>query len=271
MIPSITLPVVIVATFAGMYLLYYSIDNLSLMALTIAIGFLVDDAIVMIENIVRHIEAGKPPLEAALDGAGEIGFTILSITLSLAAVFIPVLFMAGVVGLLFHEFAMTTVLAIFLSGLRVADADPDDVRAVSDPREPEQQGRFSRWLEHGFDRMRDLYDRGLIWALAHQFPMLMVNIGLIVLTVVPLHRDSEGVPARTGHRHLHRRGAGARGHRVRDDQRQSRTNAPPSSSRIPPSQASSASLARPAAIRARARRACSPSSSRSISARRCSR
>jgi multidrug efflux pump subunit AcrB len=115
-IPSITLPVVIVATFAGMYLLNYSIDNLSLMALTISIGFLVDDAIVMIENIVRHIEAGKPPLEAALDGAGEIGFTILSITLSLAAVFIPVLFMAGVVGLLFHEFAMTTVLAIFLSG-----------------------------------------------------------------------------------------------------------------------------------------------------------
>ena len=115
-IPSITLPVVIAETFAAMYLLGYSIDNLSLMALTIAIGFLVDDAIVMIENIVRHIEVGKPPLEAALDGAGEIGFTILSITLSLAAVFIPVVFMSGVVGLLFHEFAMVTILAIFLSG-----------------------------------------------------------------------------------------------------------------------------------------------------------
>ncbi len=99
-IPGIVLPVVIVATFGAMDLLGYSIDNLSLMALTIAIGFLVDDAIVMIENIVRHIEEGKPPVEAALDGAGEIGFTILSITLSLAAVFIPVLFMAGVVGLL---------------------------------------------------------------------------------------------------------------------------------------------------------------------------
>ena len=183
-IPSITLPVVIVATFAGMYLLNYSIDNLSLMALTISIGFLVDDAIVMIENIVRHIEAGKPPLEAALDGAGEIGFTILSITLSLAAVFIPVLFMAGVVGLLFHEFAMTTVLAIFLSGFVSLTLTPMMCARFLTPERHERQGRFSRWLENGFDRMRDLYDRGLIWTFAHQFPMLMVNIGLIVLTVV---------------------------------------------------------------------------------------
>ena len=183
-IPSITLPVVIVATFAGMYLLNYSIDNLSLMALTISIGFLVDDAIVMIENIVRHIEAGKPPLEAALDGAGEIGFTILSITLSLAAVFIPVLFMAGVVGLLFHEFAMTTVLAIFLSGFVSLTLTPMMCARFLTPESHERQGRFSRWLENGFDRMRDLYDRGLIWTFAHQFPMLMVNIGLIVLTVV---------------------------------------------------------------------------------------
>ena len=142
-IPSITLPVVIVATFAAMYLLGYSIDNLSLMALTIAIGFLVDDAIVMIENIVRHIEAGKPPLEAALDGAGEIGFTILSITLSLAAVFIPVVFMAGVVGLLFHEFAMTIDSRDIPLRLRVADADADDVRAVSDPRERRAAGTAS--------------------------------------------------------------------------------------------------------------------------------
>ncbi len=115
-IPSITLPVVLVATFGAMYLLSYSIDNLSLMALTIAIGFLIDDAIVMIENIVRHIEDGKPPLQAALDGSGEIGVTILSITLSLAAVLIPVLFMSGVVELLFHEFGAVTILAIFISG-----------------------------------------------------------------------------------------------------------------------------------------------------------
>ena len=182
-IPSITLPVVIVATFGAMYLLSYSIDNLSLMALTIAIGFLVDDAIVMIENIVRHIEAGKPPLEAALDGAGEIGFTILSITLSLAAVFIPVLFMSGVVGLLFHEFAMTTVLAIFLSGFVSLTLTPMMCAQFLTRHRGEQQGRFSRWLESGFDRMRDLYDRGLTWALGHQFPMLLVSIAMIALTV----------------------------------------------------------------------------------------
>ena len=178
-IPSITLPVVIVETFAAMYLLGYSIDNLSLMALTIAIGFLVDDAIVMIENIVRHIEAGKPPLEAALDGAGEIGFTILSITLSLAAVFIPVLFMSGVVGLLFHEFGMVTILAIFLSGFVSLTLTPMMCAQFLTRESGEQQGRFSRWLERGFDRMRDLYDRGLVWALRHEFLMLLVTIALI--------------------------------------------------------------------------------------------
>jgi hydrophobe/amphiphile efflux-1 (HAE1) family protein len=183
MIPSVTLPVVIVQTFAAMFLLGYSIDNLSLMALTIAIGFLVDDAIVMIENIVRHIEAGKPPREAALEGAGEIGFTILSITLSLAAVFIPVVFMAGVVGLLFHEFAMVTILAIFLSGFVSLTLTPMMCAQFLTRESGEQQGRFARWLESGFDRMRNLYDRGLIWALGHQFPMLLVTIGLIALTV----------------------------------------------------------------------------------------
>ena len=163
-IPGIVLPVVIVATFGAMYLLGYSIDNLSLMALTIAIGFLVDDAIVMIENIVRHIEEGKPPLEAALDGAGEIGFTILSITLSLAAVFIPVLFMAGVVGLLFHEFAMTTILRDLHLRLRVADADADDVRAVPDARqrrtaEPLQPLARAR-LRHHARYLRSVAGRG---------------------------------------------------------------------------------------------------------------
>ena len=181
-IPSITLPVVIVETFAAMYLLGYSIDNLSLMALTIAIGFLVDDAIVMIENIVRHIEAGKPPLEAALDGAGEIGFTILSITLSLAAVFIPVLFMSGVVGLLFHEFGMVTILAIFISGFVSLTLTPM-MCAQFLTRESGEQGRVSRWLERGFDRMRDLYDRGLVWALRHEFLMLLVTIALMAGTV----------------------------------------------------------------------------------------
>src|SRR5207244_4688618 len=106
-IPSMALPMAVIGTFAVIYILGYSIDNLSLMALTLSVGFVVDDAIVILENIVRHLEMGKAPLEAAYDGAAEIGFTILSMTLSLAAVFIPVLFMPGILGRLFHEFSVT--------------------------------------------------------------------------------------------------------------------------------------------------------------------
>src|SRR4029453_16816996 len=114
-IPSLALPASIVGTFAAMYLLDYSLDNLSLMALTLAVGFVVDDAIVMLENIVRHLEMGKSPMEAALDGSREVAFTILSMTLSLVAVFIPVLFMGGIVGRLLHEFAVTIAAAILVS------------------------------------------------------------------------------------------------------------------------------------------------------------
>ena len=181
-IPSIVLPVVLVATFAGMYLLGYSIDNLSLMGLTIAIGFLVDDAIVMIENIVRHIEAGERPFEAAIRGAGEIGFTIISITLSLAAVFIPLLFMSGVVGRLFHEFAMTVTLAIFLSAFVSLTLTPMMCGRFL-ARDTGNAGRFSRWLEGGFDRLIKAYDRGLVWVLRRQFPMLLVTIALTAATV----------------------------------------------------------------------------------------
>ena len=216
-IPSITLPVVIVATFAAMYLLGYSIDNLSLMALTIAIGFLVDDAIVMIENIVRHIEAGKPPLAGRPRRRGR---DRLHHSLHHAVA------RGGVYSGPLHVGRGRTAFPRIRDGddsgdlplrLRVADADADDVRAVSDPRERRAQGRVSRWLERGFDRMRDLYDRGLVWALRRQFLMLLVTIALIVLTGVPLRRDPEGVLTRTGHRHLHRRGAGARGHLLRCD------------------------------------------------------
>src|SRR5206468_5947938 len=115
-IPSLALPMSIVGTFAVMYLLDYSLDNLSLMALTLSVGFLVDDAIVMLENIVRHMEMGKPAMQAAYDGSKEIAFTIVSMTASLIAVFIPVLFMAGIVGRLLHEFAVTIGVAIFFSG-----------------------------------------------------------------------------------------------------------------------------------------------------------
>src|SRR5207244_3077672 len=115
-IPSLALPMSIVGTFAAMYLFGYSLDNLSLMALTLCVGFVVDDAIVMLENIVRHMEAGVPPFEAALKGSREIGFTIISMTLSLAAVFIPVLFMSGILGRLLHEFAVTIMAAVLVSG-----------------------------------------------------------------------------------------------------------------------------------------------------------
>ena len=115
-IPSLALPMSIIGTFSVMYLLHYSLDNLSLMALTLAVGFVVDDAIVMLENIVRHLEMGKPKMQAAIDGASEVGFTILSMTFSLAAVFIPFLFMGGIIGKLFHEFAVTIGVAILVSG-----------------------------------------------------------------------------------------------------------------------------------------------------------
>ena len=138
----------------------------------------------MIENIVRHIEAGKPPLEAALDGAGEIGFTILSITLSLAAVFIPVLFMSGVVGTAVPRIRDDDGSRDISLRLRFADPYPDDVRAVSDPSERrDNRGASAAALESGFDRMREMYDRGLTWALGHQFPMLLVSIAMIALTV----------------------------------------------------------------------------------------
>src|SRR5207344_2153538 len=117
LIPSLALPASLVGTFTAMYLLGYSLDNLSLMALTLSVGFVVDDAIVMLENIVRHMEMGKGPMEAAFEGSGEIGFTIVSMTLSLAAVFIPVLFMGGVLGRLFKEFAVTICVAILISGV----------------------------------------------------------------------------------------------------------------------------------------------------------
>ena len=127
-IPAISVPMSLIGTFVVMYVLGYSLDNLSLMALTIAVGFVVDDAIVMIENIVRHIEEGKTPMEAALQGAGEIGFTIMSISISLTAVFIPLFLMSGIVGLLFREFAVTVVVAILISVIVSLDLDPDDVR-----------------------------------------------------------------------------------------------------------------------------------------------
>ncbi|AGW12305.1 efflux RND transporter permease subunit [Megalodesulfovibrio gigas] len=156
-IPSLALPMSIVATFAVMHLMGFSVDNLSLMALTLAVGFVVDDAIVMLENIVRHVEMGKTPLQAALDGSKEISFTIISMTISLAAVFIPVLFMGGIVGRLFHEFSVVIAAAILLSGFVSLTLTPMLCARFLKPHHERRPGLLMRASENVFDGMQALY------------------------------------------------------------------------------------------------------------------
>ncbi len=182
-IPSVALPLAIIGTFGMMKLIGFSLDNLSLMALTISTGFVVDDAIVMIENIVRHIEEGEKPMEAALKGAKEIGFTIISLTVSLVAVFIPLLFMTGIVGRLFHEFAITLSIAVTVSAIVSLTLTPMMCSRLLTPESETKQGRFYRATERGFHWMSSAYDRGLIWVLAHQFLTLMVAIATLILTI----------------------------------------------------------------------------------------
>jgi HAE1 family hydrophobic/amphiphilic exporter-1 len=179
-IPALALPVSLVGTFGGMYLLGYSIDNLSLMALTLSVGFVVDDAIVMLENIVRHVEKGERPWMAALRGSREIAFTILSITISLVAVFIPVLFMGGVVGRLFREFAVTISLTILISGLVSLTLTPMLCSRLLRAHRPDQRhGMLYRALEAGFDAMLKAYAVTLGWSLRHRFIILLVTIASI--------------------------------------------------------------------------------------------
>jgi multidrug efflux pump subunit AcrB len=162
----------------------YSLDNLSLMALTIAVGFVVDDAIVMIENIVRHIEQGKPPMQAALEGAGEIGFTILSISISLVAVFIPLFLMSGIVGLLFREFAITVAVAILVSVIVSLTLTPMMCARILTAAADARPGPLSRVLERLFDELAAIYDRALVVALRHRFVTLMVMISTVAATLV---------------------------------------------------------------------------------------
>jgi len=166
-IPSLAVPLSIFGTFGVMYLLGYSMNNLSLMALTLSVGFVVDDAIVMLENIVRHMELGERPFEAALNGAKEIGFTILSMTISLAAVFIPVLFMGGILGRLLHEFAVTIGAAILVSGFVSLTLTPMLCSRYLRPPAEEKHGRFYNTLERFFDGMRGAYDWTLRRVLKH--------------------------------------------------------------------------------------------------------
>jgi hydrophobe/amphiphile efflux-1 (HAE1) family protein len=181
-IPSVTVPLSLVATFGVMYLLGYSLDNLSLMGLTIAVGFVVDDAIVMIENIVRYIEEGDRPFDAAIKGAGQIGFTIVSITFSLIAVFIPLLFMGGIVGRLFREFAVTVTIAVVASAFIALTLTPVMCALFLKRESGHPKGRLNRMAEGFFDGMLTLYDRGLGWVFRHQFPTLVSTLLLIVAT-----------------------------------------------------------------------------------------
>jgi hydrophobic/amphiphilic exporter-1 (mainly G- bacteria), HAE1 family len=182
-IPSLALPLSIVGTFAAMYLLGYTLDNLSLMALTLSVGFVVDDAIVMLENIVRHMEKGEKPMEAAFKGSKEIGFTILSMTLSLTAVFIPILFMGGIVGRLFHEFAVTIGVAILVSGFVSLTLTPMLSSRFLKPSHGKQHGRFYEISERYFDRMLKVYDRGLVWTLARRRATMIASALILVATV----------------------------------------------------------------------------------------
>jgi hydrophobic/amphiphilic exporter-1 (mainly G- bacteria), HAE1 family len=181
-IPALALPVSLIGTFAGMYLFGFSIDNLSLLAITLAVGFVVDDAIVMLENIVRHIERGEPPMQAAFAGAREIGFTIVSMTLSLVAVFIPVFFMGGVVGRVFYEFAVTITLAILISGVVSLTLTPMLCSRFLRPP-AEKHGPLYRALEAGFDAMLAAYRWSLDLVLKHRFATLVVTLLTIAGTI----------------------------------------------------------------------------------------
>ncbi|MGE4299572.1 MAG: efflux RND transporter permease subunit [Desulfovibrionaceae bacterium] len=187
-IPSLALPMSVVGTFALMYLVGFSLDNISLMALTLSVGFVVDDAIVMLENIVRHLEMGKKPLEAALEGSREIGFTIVSMTISLAAVFIPVLFMGGVVGRLFHEFAVTITASILISGFVSLTLTPMLCNLILKPHRDVRHGVLYLATERLFDGARNLYAATLRFVIRHHAVTMLFSLALLGVTVV-LFRD----------------------------------------------------------------------------------
>jgi len=182
-IPSLALPMSIVGTFAAMYLLGYTVDNLSLMALTLSVGFVVDDAIVMLENIVRHMEMGEGVVEAALNGSKEISFTILSMTLSLAAVFIPVLFLGGILGRLLHEFAVTIGMAILVSGFVSLTLTPMLCSRFLRPARTQRHGRLYRASERVFDGMLHVYDRSLQASLRHRLTTLLASLVLFAAAI----------------------------------------------------------------------------------------
>jgi hydrophobe/amphiphile efflux-1 (HAE1) family protein len=183
LIPSLAIPVSLICACGAMYLFGYSLDNLSFMALTIAVGFVVDDAIVMIENITRHVEAGEPPLIAASKGAREITFTIISMTVSLVAVFIPLLFMGGMLGRLFREFAVTVAVALAVSAIVSLTLIPMMCGRLIHRMPVEDESRLGRWSAQVFERMLDAYRATLRWALAHATFMLAVAVAFLIVTL----------------------------------------------------------------------------------------
>ncbi|MGE0610336.1 MAG: multidrug efflux RND transporter permease subunit [Pirellulales bacterium] len=183
LIPSVAVPVSLIGTFGVMYLLDYSLDNLSLMALTIATGFVVDDAIVVVENVTRHIEDGATPLRAAMDGAREIGFTVLSISVSLVAVFIPILLMGGIVGRLFREFAVTLSVAIGVSLIVSLTTTPMMCAALLRSKSQQRRGPWFRGSERAFDWVLGWYEATLAWVLRHQRTTLTVLLATVACTV----------------------------------------------------------------------------------------
>jgi HAE1 family hydrophobic/amphiphilic exporter-1 len=191
-IPSLALPMSIIGTFAVMYMMGYSVNNLSLMALTLSVGFVVDDAIVMLENIVRHMEKGESPFEAAMKGSREIGFTIVSMTLSLVAVFIPVFLMGGILGRLLHEFAVTIGAAILISGIVSLSLTPMLCSRFLKPTGEYRQGRVSRALEGGFNGLLGVYDRSLKKVLAYRRLTISISLAILAVTVYLFWRMPTG-------------------------------------------------------------------------------
>ncbi|MBR9970255.1 efflux RND transporter permease subunit [Magnetospirillum sulfuroxidans] len=183
LIPAIAMPVSLIATLGAMSLLGFSLDNISLLGLTLSVGLVVDDAIVMLENIQRHVDEGMKPFDAAIKGAREIGFTIISITVSLVAVFIPILLMGGVIGRMFHEFAVVVTLAIGISGLVSLTLTPVMCARWLRPEHDSQAGRLEKALEHGFNAVQAFYQRSLDWVLAHGLSMLALGIVTVLATV----------------------------------------------------------------------------------------
>src|SRR3954466_6305463 len=192
-IPAIALPMSIIGTFSVMYLFGYSLDNISLMALTLCVGFVVDDAIVMLENVTRHIEQGKSVMQATLDGSREIVFTIISMTISLAAVFIPVLFMGGILGRLLHEFAVTIIAAVLISGFVSLTLTPMMCSRILKPHRGDvRHGRLYMAFERAFDAARNGYDVTLGSALRHRRAVMITFLGICVLTGVLFWRAPKG-------------------------------------------------------------------------------